>query len=339
METASSTDAVSAEALWRLGTAYFGRKVVITAAELGVFTVLADSPADEESIRKALGLHGRGLRDFLDALVSLGMLDRDGTLYRNTAVSDHYLNQSRSSYAGAFLASADKRWDQLAEALRTGEPQNRWGSGPKMFTEQYRTTDAWRNFNAGMDYLNGMIGPRLAEAYDWSSTVSVADVGGGRGNLVVPILRRNPALRAVVFDLPAVRPVFEEHAGMLGLADRMTFVGGDFFNDRLPAADVLVFSHVLHDWGQEERRTLLRNAFESLPPGGRVLICDPMIDDDRSGTPNALLTSLNMLMVTPHGSEYTRSECRSLLKEAGFDGLRQVPLGSNNTLVIGLKPR
>ena len=98
----------------------------------------------------------------------------------------------------------------------------------------------------------------------------------------------------------------------------MEAVSGDFFADPMPTADVLVMSHVLHDWGTDERRALVRNAFAALPAGGRLLVIDPMIDDDRRGSAGALLTSLNMLMVTPAGSEYTAAQCRSWLAEAGF---------------------
>ncbi|AEB44728.1 methyltransferase [Micromonospora maris] len=338
MPESLDTQPVSAEPLWRLGTAYFSRKVTLTAAELGVFTVLADGPLTAEQLRIRLELHPRGVPDFLDALVALDMLERDGDQYRNTPLSDHFLNEKRPSYVGAFLSAADARWDRLADALRTGEPQNRWGAGPQMFTEQYRTTAAWRNFTAGMDYLNGMIGPPVAEAFDWTSVDSVVDVGGARGNLVAALLRRHPHLKAGVFDLPGVEPVFIEHMTQLGIADRVTFHAGDFFTVPMPAADVLILSHVLHDWALQERQALVSRAFDALAPGGRLMVIDPMIDDDRRGTAGALLTSLNMLMVTPHGAEYTAAEARDWLTEAGFTGITAVPIGVHNTLLSGVRP-
>ncbi|WP_066941489.1 methyltransferase [Microtetraspora fusca] len=331
-------EAVSAEPLWRLGTAYFSRKTILTAAELGVFTSLSERPATAEELGARLGLHPRGTRDFLDALVALDMLEREGGVYRNTPIAEHYLNEDRPSYVGAFLSNADARWNRLIDALRSGEPQNRWGSGPEMFTEQYRTTAAWRNFTAGMDYLNGMIGPALAEAFDWSSVDSVVDVGGARGNLVAAILRRHPDLTVGVQDLPGVEPVFHEHMEQLGLTGKVTFHAGNFFEDPMPSAQALVMSHVLHDWGVPERRRLVASAFEALPPGGVLLICDPMIDEDRRGSAGALLTSLNMLMVTPHGSEYTTAECRTWLTEAGFAEITSSSLGAHNTLIVARRP-
>lgn len=337
MPDSTEGQAVSAEPLWRLGTAYFSRKTVLVAAELGVFTTLSTGAATCAELEARLNLAPRGARDFLDALVALGMLRREDGRYRNTPVSEHYLNSERPSYVGAFLASADARWNQLIDALRTGEPQNRWGSGPQMFTEQYRTTAAWRNFTAGMDYLNGMIGPSLATAFDWSSVESVLDVGGARGNLVATIVRTHPHLQAMVFDLPGVEPVFHEHAAELGLSDRISFRAGDFFTDPLPSARVIVLSHVLHDWGVGEREQIITNAFASLPEDGVLLVVDPMIDDDRHGTLGALLTSLNMLMVTPNGSEYTPAECTAWLAAAGFTGITRSALSAQNTLIVARK--
>ncbi|GAB3153506.1 methyltransferase [Microbispora hainanensis] len=334
-----ASDAVSAEPLWRLGTAYFSRKTILTAAELGVFTSLSAAPGTAAELGERLGLHPRGTADFLDALVALGMLEREGDAYRNTPIAEHYLNADRPSYVGAFLSKADARWDRLVDALRTGDPQNRWGSGPEMFTEQYRTTAAWRNFTAGMDYLNGMIGPALAEAFDWSTVDSVVDIGGARGNLAAAILRRHPHLRVGVQDLPGVEPVFHEHMTQLQLTGKVTFHPGNFFEDPMPSAQALVMSHVLHDWGVDERRLLVGAAHRALPPGGVLLICDPMIDDDRRGPAGALLTSLNMLMVTPHGSEYTVGECRSWLTEAEFTDIGSSSIGAHNTLVVARRPR
>ncbi|MER6950326.1 methyltransferase [Nonomuraea sp. NPDC000554] len=337
MTSEMTAPAVSAEPLWRLGTAYFSRKTVLTAAEFGVFTTLSGAPASADELAERLELHPRGARDFFDTLVALGMLTRVGGVYHNTPLAEHYLNAERASYVGAFLSTADARWDKLVDALKTGDPQNRWGAGAQMFTEQYRTTAAWRNFTAGMDYLNGMIGPVLAEAFDWSTVRSFVDVGGARGNLAAAILRAHPDIEAGVLDLPDVAPVFEEHMAELGLTGKITFHPGNFFEDPMPDAQALVMSHVLHDWGVEEREQLVAAAYRALPSGGVLLIVDPMIDDDRQGPAGALLTSLNMLMVTPHGSEYTRADCRSWLEKAGFTGLTETDLGTHNTLITARK--
>jgi hypothetical protein len=190
----------------------------------------------------------------------------------------------------------------------------------------------------GMDYLNAPVGPHLAKSFDWSRVESFVDVGGARGNIAATLVREYPHLTGGVFDLAPVRAVFDEHVAALDLAGRLTFHPGNVFDDDLPAADVLLFGHVLHDWGVAERRALIGRAFAALPPGGQVLIYDPMIDDDRRTKASSLLVSLNMLLATPGGSEYTAADCGAWLREAGFADVDSSPLNDHDTLVVARKP-
>jgi ubiquinone/menaquinone biosynthesis C-methylase UbiE len=190
----------------------------------------------------------------------------------------------------------------------------------------------------GMDYLTAPLSAKLAKAFDWSRVRSFVDVGGGRGTVAATVAAAHPHLQGGVFDLPPVRPVFEEHVAGTDLGERISFHGGNFFTDNLPSVDVLMFGHVLHDWGVAERRALLAAAFRALPPGGRVLIYDPMIDDDRSHRASSLLVSLNMLLATPGGSEYTAAECFEWLAQAGFGEPDVVALDDHDSLVTARKP-
>ena len=332
--TAAEPDA---RGIWQLGIAFFSRKTILTAAEMGVFTLCAQRTWTGDELRQRLELHPRGARDFLDALVALGMLERDGGGYRSSAVAAQFLDPEQPSYLGRFLRMADARWDRLAEGLRTGEPQNGTRHSAAMFTEQYRDTGTWRMYMVGMDYLNAPLAARLAERFDWSTVESFVDVGGARGNIAARLVKAHPHLRGAVFDLPPVREVFDEHMAQQGLSGKLTFHQGDFFNDPLPAADVLMFGHVLHDWPEAERRTLVARAGQALRPGGTLLIYDPMIDDDRREKASSLLVSLNMLLATPGGSEYTTAECGQWLSAAGFAEVRSVALDDHDTLVVARK--
>jgi SAM-dependent methyltransferase len=335
----STTDQASPAALWRLGISNFARHTILAAAELGVFGLVDGQARTEEDIRTRLGLHPRGTADFLDALVALDLLIREDGRYRATPVASRFLDQAKPSYLGRFLRMADARWANLVEGLRTGEPQNGTRQGAAMFTDQYRDdVSVWRSYMVGMDYLTAPVATRVAEAFDWSRVKSFVDVGGGRGSVAAAIAAAHPHLDAGVFDLPQVQPVFDERVAELGLADRITFHGGDFFHDPLPEADAFVFGHVLHDWGVPEREALVVAAFRALPPGGEVLIYDPMIDDDRSQRASSLLVSLNMLLATPGGSEYTAAECVSWLLAAGFTDPVVTQLDDHDSLVTARKP-
>jgi len=323
-------------AIIRLGTAFCQAKAVLTAVELGLFTTLSEAPGTAEELTERLGLQPRGTRDFLDLLVSLELLERAGGRYRNAASADHHLVQGKPTYVGGFLARANHNlypaWGRLTEALKTGKPQSE-----SDFMEMIKEPARLRRFVGMMDALTDMLGPRLAQAFDWSTVDSVLDVGGARGNLASHLARAHPALHASVFDLPEMRPLFDENVAGLGLTDRMRFHGGDFFADALPEAGVVVIGHVLHDWAADERRTLVEKAFTAVRPGGALLVYDRMLDNPPTDLDN-LVISLDMLLTTPGGEEYPVDECVAVLESVGFTGVVAKPLGSHDTLVIGYKP-
>src|SRR5262249_59682382 len=112
--------------------------------------------------------------------------------------------------------------------------------------------------------------------------------------------------------------IFDGHVASLGLGERLSFTAGDFFTDPLPPADVLVMGHILHDWNLDEKRLLLRKAYDALPKGGALIVYDAIIDDGRRSNTFGLLMSLNMLIETPGGFDYTGADCRAWMRQAGF---------------------
>jgi hypothetical protein len=134
-----------------------------------------------------------------------------------------------------------------------------------------------------------------------------------------------------------VRPHFDAYAAQHGLSARLSFHAGDFFAQAMPPADVLIMGHILHDWSLEKKRTLIHKAYEALPFGGALIIYDPIIDDDRRRNAFGLLMSLNMLIETREGFDFTGAECVDWLKEAGFAEMRVEPLVGPDSMVIGVK--
>jgi SAM-dependent methyltransferase len=325
----------------QLGTAFCGSKVLLAALELDLFAVLQDAPATELEIRQRLGLHPRGTRHWLDALVGLGVLERSRDHYRCTPAALRHLVPGQPAYVGGFLTRVNQvlypAWERFTTALRTGRQQSEVKEG-----EPYATMSSdpgqMRAFLEMMDTMNGPLGPELASLLPWEAYSTLADLGGARGNLAAAIADRHPHLTAAVFDLPQVEPFFCEHMQRTGLSERVRFVPGDFFTDPLPEADVVVIGHVLHNWSVEERRLLVRKAYQAVRPGGALLVYDPMLDRCEPSLAN-LLVSLDMLLTTRGGSEYQPEECRSWLAEAGFSVEQPRRLGFTNTLIVGHKDR
>jgi SAM-dependent methyltransferase len=341
MSTVEQQVQVTPERIIQLGLGFWGSKALLSAVELGVFTVLAEGPAGADELRSRLGLHERSARDFLDALVALGMLERHDGAYANTPETGAFLDRGKSSYVGGMLEMANHRlypfWGWLTEALQTGQPQNEARTGGDFFAAIYDHPERLREFMHAMTGLSAGASHAIAERFPWQSYDTVLDLGCAEGGLLVVLAQTHPHLRGIGFDLPPVRDSFEGHVGSLGLADRLEFRGGDFFRDRLPAADVVTLGHILHDWGLPEKRALVRSAYEALPEGGAVVVYESMIDDERRENAFGLLMSLNMLIETPAGFDYTGADCRGWLEDVGFRETRVEHLIGPDSMVVGFK--
>jgi hypothetical protein len=228
-------------------------------------------------------------------------------------------------------------WGLLTDALRSGELQNEGKGGDDFFAAMYATPAQLRDFLRAMSGLS--VGPALAiaEKFDWKSHATFMDLGTAQGELPVIVAQAHPHLRGIGFDLPLVRPVFEDFVAGHSLSDRVVFKGGDFFVDALPKTDVIVMGHILHDWDLGQKKALLGKAFEALPKGGAVIAYDPILDDDRRENTFGLLASLNMLIETKGGFEYTGADCQAWMREAGFSATRVEHLVGPHSMAIGIK--
>jgi hypothetical protein len=334
-------DAASPEPILELGLAFFGAKALLSAVELGLFTELAREPLDAAALRQRLGLHERGALDFLDALVALGLLERGEGCYRNMPAADRHLDRAKPGYLGGQLEMANARlypfWGSLTEALRTGRPQNELKQGSNPFDAIYADQANLALFLRAMTGLSLPIAQALARRFAWRSVRSFIDVGTAEGGLPAVLAQAHPHLVGGGFDLPAVGPFFERHVRAHGLADRLRFHPGDFLDGPLPGADVLVMGHILHDWDLPTKRQLLAKAHAALPAGGTLIVYDRMIDDDRRANAAGLLMSLNMLIETPGGFDYTGADCRAWMDEAGFAETAVAPLWGPCAMAVGIK--
>lgn len=332
---------ISPERVMQLGMGFWASKVLLSAVELEVFTELAKRPENLETLTGRLGLHPRSARDFFDALVALGMLRRENGLYANTPETDLFLDKRKPSYVGGILEMANHRlygfWDRLTPALRTGERQNESLGGRDFFADIYADPARLKEFLRAMSGISHGANMAIAHKFPWANYKTFVDAGTAQGDLAVQIALAHPHLRGIGFDLPEVGPVFEDYVAQNKLTDRLSFAGGSFFDQPLPKADVVLYGHILHDWDLTQKKALLRRAYEALPAGGAVVAYDAIIDDDRSKNAFGLLLSLNMLIETPGGFDYTGADCRSWMEECGFHSVRVEHLVGPDSMVIGIK--
>jgi SAM-dependent methyltransferase len=315
---------------------------LLSAVEIGLFTELAAGPLTADQLGARLGLHERARRDFLDALVSMGFLQRSDGHYANTPETALFLDRAQPSYLGGILEMASVRlfgfWGHLTEALRTGRPQNEVRMGqPDLFETLYADRARLEGFLAAMTGLSHPANVEIARQLPWADWGSFVDVGTAQGDLAVQIARAHPHLRGTGFDLPSVQPIFEAYAEKAGVAGRVAFQPGNFFSQPLPRADVVLMGHILHDWDLPTKRMLIGKAYDALPSGGALVIDDALIDDDRRTNTFGLLMSLNMLIETPGGFDYTGDECAGWMRQAGFASTRVHALAGPDAMVVGIK--
>lgn len=334
---------VSPEHLLKIGLGFWATKTLLSAVEMEVFTELAKRPEDLVTLQGRVGIHPRSARDFFDALVALGFLRCVDGKYTNTPATDLYLDKQKSTYIGGILEMANQRlyvhWGHLTEALRTGKPQNesRDAAGVSPFETLYADPARLKTFLAAMTGISRGANQQIAKQAPWAKYRTFADVGTAQGDLAVQIAQANPHLNGVGYDLPEVAPIFEEYVEQHELSSRVRFHAGNFFNDPLPSVDVITMGHILHDWNLEEKKMLLRKAHDALNPGGAVVVYDSIIDDDRSQNAFGLLMSLNMLIETPGGFDYTGKDCMGWMKDAGFRDVRVQHLIGPESMVVGIK--
>jgi hypothetical protein len=326
----------------QVGLGFWASKTLLSAVEMELFTELAKHPEDLETLQGRLGLHPRGARDFLDALVSLNFLERRDGRYYNTLSTDLFLDKHKPSYIGGILEMANARlypfWGGLTNALRTGLPQNETkGGGPDPFAVLYAEPARLKGFLKAMTGVSHGANLAIASKFPWSKYRTAVDVGTAQGDLITQVALAHPHIEGIGFDLQQVEPVFEEYIEANRLSGRVKFETGSFLEGPLPKADVVMMGHVLHDWGLDTKRMLVRKAYEALPEGGAYIVYESIIDDDRSANSFGLLMSLNMLVETADGFDYTGADCAAWMNEAGFRETRQEHLIGPDSMVIGIK--
>jgi hypothetical protein len=330
------------ERIVQLALGFWASKTLLSAIELGLFTELSKGRLDAQTICERLGLHPRSIHDFLDALVALRMLERNAdNQYSNAPDADRFLDQGKSTYIGGMLEMANDRlygfWGSLTEALRTGRPQNEIKGGDNLFDALYTDPGRLEGFLKAMTGISMGAAQAIAQKFPWGEYRTIIDIGTAQGGFPVQVALAQEHLTGGGFDLRAIRPFFNKYVDEHGLGDRLRFYEGDFFRDSLPKADVLVMGHILHDWNLEEKKMLLKKAYDALPKEGALIVYEALIDDERQHNAFGLLMSLNMLIETTGGFDYTGAECSRWMREVGFRETRVEHLVGPDSMVIGIK--
>jgi len=334
------------DAILQTGFGFWNAKVLLTAVTFDLFTTLGQRRVTGAELGKELGLHPRGIADFLDALVGMKFLERDGdgpdAKYFNTSAGALYLDRQSPRYIGGILEMLNARlfkfWHDLPEALRTGQPQNETkGGGKSIFEELYADPEGLEQFLDAMAGLSRINFEALADKFDFSRYRTLCDLGGATDLLCMEVAKKHPQIKCVSFDLPPVESVARKHVAAAGLSDRVRVASGDFFRDPLPKADVITMGMILHDWNLEKKMQLIRAAYDALPSGGAFISVEALIDDARRENVFGLLMSLNMLIEFGDAFDYSAANFEKWCREIGFRRFEVIHLVGPSSAVIAYK--
>ncbi|MFD9061167.1 methyltransferase [Kitasatospora purpeofusca] len=327
--------------LMQLASGFWSFKVFAAAVELGLFTRLRDggSLTLSEAARE-LGIHERGADMFLASCASVGLLDKEQDRYRNTPLAEEFLVEGRRHYFGGFVRYCDQReypaWHRLVEAMRTNRPLT-WDPATQDSVFSAADPVMMEFFWEAMHSISSFTASALAQVHDFRQHLRLLDVGGGSGAYPIELCRRHTQLSATLFDLPHVASAARARIEEAGLDEVIETAAGDFRTDPLPGGhDVVLLSLVLHDWDEETGRGLLRKCWDALEPGGTIVICELLLNPERTGPPSAALMGMNMVVELEGGRNYSETEYLSWLTDTGFTGAHVVRLdaaGANGAVI------
>ncbi len=337
---------IDPEKIMQVGMGFWASKTLLTAINMGLFTHLAKGELSGQNIKEKLDLHKRSLYDFLDTLVALGFLRRNGlketAIYSNANDSDLFLDKNKPSYVGGILEMSNNRlypfWQNLEEGLKTGLPQNEVKTGGKpVFEELYASEEKLREFlgaMAGIQMGNFII---FSNKFDFSKYKTLCDIGGAGGYLSAQVAMNHDHMHCTSFDLPPVSPIAKENIDNMGLTDKVNIESGDFFKDEFPKTDIITMGNILHDWGKKDKKILMKKAYDALPLGGSLVVIENIIDDNRNENAFGLMMSLNMLIETSEGYDFSASDFDELAKETGYSKTSIISLAGPSSAVIAVK--
>lgn len=336
--------------IMQTGMGFWASKVLLSAVKLRLFTALAGRALSGAQIRDILKLQTtqRHVYDWLDALVSLGFLRRDGlldeALYSNSSDSNFYLDQNKLSYLGGILEMSNNRlynfWSNLEEGLQTGLPQNESkyaGSNSSLFEALYSDPVRLQEFMDAMSGIQLSNFMALASKFNFSNYSTMADIGGADGSLSIQVCRRHQDIICNTFDLPQVAQLAAKKISQFNLDNRIEVMVGDFMEDPLPEAKVITMGNILHGLNEENKQFLINKVYRTLPKNGVMIVIENVIDNERRQNTFGLLMSLNMLIENGDAFDYTLNDFEVWASKAGFKKTEMMPLTGAASAIVAYK--
>ena len=320
---------VTPEPIMKLASGFMAAKHLFAASELGLFEALSDSPATLDGLAARTGLTCRSARISADAMVALGLLQREGDTYRNSPEAAQFLAGQGPADLRPFLRFWDKvsyaTWEHLAQALASGPP-----------VEIFELDDTLQEItSAGIEAALAGPAGALPQVHDFTPYTRLLDVGGGTGSWSIAIAQQYPHLRATILDLAVVVGFANDRIATAGLESRVDAVVGDAMNSPLPEGyDVLLAANLLHYWSPEQNDAFLRRTRASVTPGTALLLADFWTDPTHTQPIHAALMAGEFAVHLEHGDVYSVEEIQSWLDATGWRFVKHASLAGPQSVII-----
>jgi len=322
--------AVTPEPIMKVAMGFMASKHLFAASEIGLFEALSSGAASLQELSSRIGVPARTLGIVTAAMVSLGLIEQDGNLYRNSEVAAAFLAGNSGRDLRPMLRYFDKilwqNWEKLAEAVRTDQGQPRFGK----FTREQQQI-----FSDGVEAVTTSAAMAVAASYDFGRHRSIIDVAGGTGSFLVHVLRRNSSLKGTLFELPGACAVARQKLAELPEGARINIVEGDVFKDPLPGDhDVLIVANTIHIFSVAHNIELFRKMRAHVQSGTRLLLADFWTDPSHSQPTAAALISGSFLPTSGEGQTYSEEEADEWLGRTGWQKLERKPLAGPLSLIV-----
>ena len=330
--------------LYQIATGHYFSRAVYVVAKLGIADLLAKGPQDSSEIARLTGTLATSLRRVLRLLASVGILvEQENGSFALTPIGDCLRSDVPGSFRSAALLLTGElewgAWGELLHSVKTGEPAFHHFFGMDSFTYLEKHPEEGAMFDEAMAAFTKQICMAATAAYDFSQFNTIVDVGGGNGTLLAGILKANPSLRGVVFDLARAAEGAKKQIEASGLVGRCEVASGDFFAAVPSGGDAYILKHVIHDWDDERSTAILRNCHRAMLPHGKLLLIEgvyPPRIDQSAASRMAASDDVNMLVCTG-GRQRSEVELRALFAAAGFQLTKIFPTRAISCVLEGIR--
>lgn len=323
-------DDLTPEPIMRIAMGFMAAKHLFVAGAIGIFEKLAEGAATADELAGRCGVPSRTLRISADAMLSLGLLEHDGERYRNGPVAAAFLAGNPGPDLRPMLSFWDRisypAWTRLENAVRTGEGQ--------AYFDRF-SDEEQRIFSTGVEAFTAGAATALARIYDFGTHRRLLDVAGGTGSFLIAILRRHPALRGTLFELPGACAVARQRLASEPDRARIAIVEGDLLKDDLPDGhDLILAANIVHGLSDAHNLGLLRNMRAHVGVGARLLLVDLWMDSSHTQPTAAPLMSGEFLVHSGEGQAYGEDDADRWLGETGWRKLDRRPLAGPASVII-----